>query len=144
MKEANIEDAHKLIRDRWSELQNEFFKHVPGKYLICIESYRSIEKQMALYKKGREETSPGKWVVKDKKQVVTNCDGHKNLSPHNFFPSRAIDVAVVDNQSGKVTWEEKYYLPLEKIVRELGLASGLSWLHFQDAPHIEIPNWKNL
>lgn len=139
---TDINDACKLIQDKWDEIRNEFFKRSPGKYLVLTTVYRSPEEQFKLFKEGREQTSAGDWVVKDKSQVVTNVDGFKIIGAHNYHPSHAIDVAVVDNSSGKVLWEEACYYPLVDIASSVGLVSGGTWKSLKDWPHLEVPNYK--
>lgn len=53
---------------------------------------RTPEEQFELYQKGRSLVN-GKWVVTDKHSVVTNCDGRKVMSNHNYNPSIAVDIA---------------------------------------------------
>jgi len=138
----NINDACKAIRDNWESLTNEFFKQQPGKYLVLTTVHRTLETQFGLYQKGREKLPTGDWMVTDKSQVVTNVDGFKNIGAHNYFPSRAIDVAVVDNQTGQTLWEENHYHCLVEIASRLGLESGGSWKSLKDWPHIQVPNFK--
>ena len=142
MATKNIEDAAKPIQDVWKEIQHEFIKVSPGKYLELTAVYRSPEEQFELFKKGRVLTETGRWVVKYKEQVVTNVDGRKVLGAHNYKPSRAIDVVVVDNQTGKYLWEEKNYFSLGPIVETVGLEWGGSWKSIKDLPHIQIKNYK--
>lgn len=56
--------------------------------------HRTIEEQQELYKQGRSK--PG--------SKVTNVDGVKKKSQHNFYPSRAIDLYAYYN--GKAQWDE--------------------------------------
>ena len=142
MPSTDINDAAKPIRDNWETIKNEYFQSNPGKYLIITCSHRSVEEQFELFKKGRTMGIDGVWVVQDKGQVVTNVDGYKVLGAHNYKPSRAIDVAVVDNQTGKITWEEKYYYSLVEIAKGVGLVSGGSWKSIKDWPHLEVPQYK--
>lgn len=143
MSTTNIEDACKALRDHWDEIRNEFFKRSPGKGLVLTAVHRPVQEQFELFKKGREQSSSGEWVVKDKSQVVTNVDGHKVIGAHNYYPSRAIDVAVFDNQTGKIIWEESCYYPLVDIASSVGLVSGGSWKSIKDWPHIEVKDYKN-
>ena len=143
MSTTDINDACKLIQDNWESIKNEFFKRQPGKYLVLTTVYRSSETQFELYQKGREKLPTGEWVVKDKSQVVTNVDGYKNIGAHNYSPSRAIDVGVVDNQTGKIIWEESYYHCLVEIAQSVGLESGGSWNSLKDWPHIQVPHFKD-
>ena len=142
MPTKDIADAAKPLRDNWETIKNEFFKHHTGKYLVITCVHRSPEEQLALFKKGRTLNSDGTWTVSDKSQIVTNVDGLKVLGAHNYKPSRAIDVAVVDNQTGKVIWDEKFYHCLLEIAKGVGLESGGGWKSIKDWPHIEVPNYK--
>lgn len=139
----NIEDAAAPIRDKWEEIKNEFFKVSPGHYLILTTVYRSPQEQFDLYKKGRTMDSQGHWIVQDKADVVTNVDGYKIIGAHNYMPSRAIDVAVIDNQTGKPIWQDSLYHPLIDIAKSVGLESGGSWTSIKDWPHLQIPNYKD-
>lgn len=141
--EPSIEDAVRPIRDNWLVIKNAFFQSNPGQYLILTFVHRPPELQLELFKKGREQDAQGNWVVVDKSQVVTNCDGYKVLSAHNYFPSRAIDIAVVDNKSGAIIWEESYYQCLLEIATGVGLVSGAGWKSLKDSDHIEIKDYKN-
>ena len=142
MPTRDIADAAKPIRDNWEIIKNEFFKCHAGKYLIITCVHRSTEEQLELFKKGRTLNSDGTWTVSDKSKIVTNVDGIKVLGAHNYLPSRAIDVAVVDNQTGKTLWEESYYHCLLEISKGVGLVSGGGWKSIKDWPHIEVPNYK--
>lgn len=143
MSTNDINDACKLIRDNWETITNEFFKREPGKYLLVTAVYRPPETQFALYQKGREKLPTGEWIIKNKNEVVTNVDGYKTIGAHNYYPSRAIDVAVVDNQTGKVIWEESHYKCLVEIAESVGLESGGSWKSIKDFPHIQVRAFKN-
>lgn len=143
MPSREIEDAVPEIRDRWEEIKNDFISASPGKFLVLTCVYRSPEEQMELFKKGRVFGTDGKWRIQDKRKVVTNIDGYTLLGAHNYRPSRAIDVAVVDNQSGKYLWDAGYYKPLVAIAKQYGLESGGVWKTFQDWPHIQIKDYKS-
>lgn len=122
----NINDANKYIRDRWAEIK-ALFTSATGNSLLLTCVYRSPQEQAKLYEIGRSK--PGK--------IVTNCDGVIKKSNHNYFPSRAIDVAVISN--GKVIWDNDYYDPLGIVCKKLNLVWGGSWTGFKDRPHIECP-----
>lgn len=143
MATKEISDAVLEIRDKWDEIKNEFFQRNPGKYLVITCVYRSPTEQLELFKKGRTLGSDGQWYIRDKSKVVTNVDGSTLLGAHNYKPSRAIDVAVVDNQTGKYLWEEKHYHSLVEIAKRVGLESGGTWKTIKDWPHIQVPNYKN-
>ena len=144
MREASISDAVKEIQDAWPSIKSQYINLNAGRYLVLNESYRAPQRQLELFKAGRvQDPTTGDWVVQDKSKIVTYCDGVKVLGAHNYFKSRAIDVAVVDNQSGKVLWEEKHYQCLIGIAESVGLVSGGSWKSFKDWPHLEVRDYKN-
>lgn len=143
MPTKDINDAAKPIRDNWETIKNEFFKLNPGKYLVITCVHRSPDEQLELFKKGRTLGADGKWYVQDKAKIVTNVDGISVLGAHNYKPSRAIDVAVVDNQTGKYLWEEKHYHSLLEIAKGVGLESGGGWKSLKDWPHIQVLDYKN-
>ena len=139
----DINDAAKPLRDNWELIKNEYFKSVPGFYLELTTVFRSPNEQFELFKKGRTMDTQGNWITTDKSQIVTNVDGYKIMGAHNYYPARAIDVAVVSNKTGKITWEESYYTPLIKIANEFGLESGGEWKSIKDYPHLQIRDYKN-
>jgi len=65
-----------------------------------LSGHREPEEQFDLFKKGRkfiggpgEEQDAGKWMIDNRRDVVTHRDGILKLSEHNHYPSRAIDAA---------------------------------------------------
>jgi len=54
-----------------------------------IFGYRTPEEQFEIWKEGRKEIN-GKWHVMG--DIRTYKDGYNELSNHNYYPSRAIDV----------------------------------------------------
>ena len=103
------------------------FRESTGNDLILTCTQRSVEEQQKLYALGR--TVPG--------QRVTNVDGVRKLSNHNFTPARAVDVAVVVH--GKVSWSPADYAPLGELAKRYGLVWGGSWKSFRDYPNLELP-----
>lgn len=142
MATKDINDSVKPIQDAWESIKNDFFKAAPGKYLELTCVYRSPEEQLELFKYGRILGTDGKWYVQDKAAIITNADGLNYLSPHNYRPSRAIDVGVKENSTGNWLWADKHFYPLAEIVKKYGLESGGNWKTFQDWAHIQVPNYK--
>ena len=109
--------------------------------------FRNSDAQFKLFKKGREYKN-GKWVIKNKGQVVTYIDGYKKKSKHNEYPAMAFDIFVSIN--GAATWNIKYYKALgkhilniaEKLFKEGKIRSmvtwGGNWTKFRDYPHFQI------
>ena len=103
------------------------FRDLTGHDLLITCTKRSPEEQTALYAKGR--TVPG--------LRVTNVDGIRVKSNHNYTPARAIDVAVVTQ--GKVSWLPSDYAPLGELAKRYDLVWGGQWTSLRDYPHLELP-----
>lgn len=115
-----------FLSDSWEKILSRF-REETGNDLMITCTYRSPKEQTRLYAMGR--TAKG--------NIVTWVDGVKKKSQHNYFPSRAVDVAVL--VGGKVSWAKKDYKPLEKISQDLGLVWGGSWKGKEDICHIQVP-----
>jgi len=124
------------IRDLTPFLQRVFFnfrswykRMFPVRDIVLTCTYRDPAEQNRLYKQGR--TTPG--------PIVTNIDGIKKKSMHNYKPARAFDFAVVIH--GKTTWDAKCYDSAWLFFRQAKLtkkvAWGRNWKNFKDYPHIE-------
>ena len=143
MPSRNLKDAVKELRDKYNEILHQFEFEKPGYTLNITCTHRTPEEQHELFKKGRILDIDGHVLKIDHSQVVTNCDGIHILSAHNYYPSRAVDVVVIDTVDHKAHWEEWLYSPLVAICNKLGLTNGGSWTTFKDWPHIEVKNYKN-
>lgn len=133
----DIKDCHVYLQERWPRVQADF-KAQTGRDLFLTCTWRSQERQQELYAQGR--TTPG--------PKVTQLDGVKKRSRHNFYPSQAFDVCVdSDPGPGKhPVWDGTAYAPLGPICASHGLVWGGDWNgngvadeKFIDAPHIEQP-----
>lgn len=122
------------------------------------ESYRSPEVQMDYYRKGRKFKC-GKWHIVDQNKIITNRDGYKQKSKHNYLPSLAIDIFVYVPGEPKLTYDTNHlsYIAgvLQSVAQELlarneisyHLIWGNNWdddgeiiydHDLQDAPHFEL------
>jgi len=127
MSSVYLKDCEKDLAEKYIALLHDFRENHPGYDLQITCTHRSAKEQMELYAIGRSK--PG--------QIVTQIDGVKKMSNHNFMPSRALDVAVLIH--GKITWDEEAYKPLVALAEKHGLVSGGSWKTFKDYPHLELP-----
>ncbi len=127
MSSRSLADAHSALVERYLLLAEDFAREQVPASLVVTCTFRSVDEQAVLYAQGR--VHPGK--------IVTNADGITNLSAHNYYPARAIDVAVM--LDGKIVWREDLYHPLVELAKRHGLVSGGSWKTFKDWPHIEMP-----
>jgi hypothetical protein len=78
-------------------------------------------------------------------------------SPHNRFPSMAVDLVVI-GPDGKVSWDWKYYHVLGAAMKKVSAALGLSTTwggdwdkdgrtddeRLPDGPHVELDGWRAL
>jgi len=106
---------------------------------------RTAEEQFELYKKGRK-LKDGKWIIVNKKKVVTSKDGYNKKSKHQEFDKegkgKAVDIVVLLN--GKITWNIKYYHHIAGIILRFGYETGLNikwggWFsNIEDGGHFQI------
>ena len=101
-------------------------------FLTC--THRSIEEQEELFSHGRE----------DKKPVVTNCDGVSKKSKHNYYPSRAFDIAFLRIGSRELSWDVYLFKLFNKYVQQYcNMVGGkIKWggefKSFTDNPYYEL------
>lgn len=130
----DIKDAHPILQEFWGVLKKTHDERYTDRVLDLTCVWRSQEEQQELYAKGR--TKPG--------TIVTNIDGIKILSKHNYHPSRAIDVVVKEKTTGKALWLPGYYSPLKLILLEKKYDDRIAWggdfVSINDYPHFEIRN----
>jgi len=70
------------------------------------EGYRSVEKQLEYYKKGRTiDHSTGHYIVVNEKAVITNIDGYNKKGKHNYNPSLAVDLRASIPDKESLTWD---------------------------------------
>lgn len=119
--------AHPKFLEIWPHLKEDYGCDT-GLALEISCTYRSIQAQKDAYAIGR--TKPGK--------KITDCDGFKNLSKHNVFPARAIDVYA--HLAGKMValWDIETFSHLEKLAQKYGLIWGGNFKGIVDRPHLEL------
>lgn len=127
--------GHPELVKRVQELIAAYERNFPGRKVIPTCFYRSVAEQQRIFKSGRFG-NPG--------PILTKCDGIKKKSKHNFFPSRACDLAVI--VGGKAIWKEEMYWPLGALAKACGLVWGGDWngdavkqLEDFDLPHVQLP-----
>jgi len=91
MPEFSEISANRLVSCH-QDLQRVFNEVIKYFDIRILYGHRSITEQFELYQKGRTY-SRGEWIITDKGQIVTNCDGTIIKSKHNYIPAHAIDVA---------------------------------------------------
>lgn len=139
-----LEDCHERLCIAHPQVEAEWAELHPELKLQLDYTWRSPEFQFELFKKGRELKN-GKWVVVDKKKVVTEKDGTKP-SHHNVYPAQAIDVYIKRN--GVMMWpsdgdatvgHNKLYQELGKLYEKHGLVAGATWKYnWKDWNHVQV------
>ena len=132
-------------------VMNEVIKYFDN---TIVSAQRLPEEQFELFKKGREEQN-GKWVIVDKKKVVTYKDGYEKTSKHNETPlSDAVDAVPYP-----IDWEDHtrmnyfagFVMGISKVLKNRGIIDheltwGADWDNdtmtndqkFVDRPHFQI------
>jgi len=105
-----------------------------------LYGHRTPEEQFKLFKKGRILNSLGKWVIFNKKKVVTYCDGYNKVSDHNINPSPAFDIAPYP-----IDWKNIYrFYELAGIIKATAFSLNIrvqwggDWKRLKDFPHYKI------
>jgi len=114
------------------KLQRLFDKVIELQDCTIIYGYRSKQEQNALYQIGR--------TTEMDRGIVTNCDGFKKLSNHNYYPAPAVDVVPYpidwDDIDGMTTFAK-----LVKNIAEdmnINIEWGGNWKNFKDYPHYQL------
>lgn len=91
---------------------------------------RTVAEQQALYAQGRTKPGP----------IVTNMDGIKKKSKHNYSPSLAVDIAPWPINWDDIDRFKELAVVVKKAADTVGVAIqwGGDWKTFKDWPHWEI------
>lgn len=119
------------------KLQRLFKEVIKEIDITVIFGHRTPEEQFELFKQGRKFVN-NEWVKTGK--TVTNLDGINKKSNHNYYPSKAVDIAPYP-----IDWNdiERFKL-LASIIKRKALELGINvqwggdWQSFKDYPHWEI------
>lgn len=141
-------------------VMNEAIKHYDFSVLFGT---RTPEEQFELFKKGRrvvigDGSDPNNYEIYKKSEVVTFKDGFIKKSRHNYYPSKAIDIAPYP-----IDWKDlnRFYflaghilLIADQMLRQGKITHNLVWGAdwdddrdfkdhiFMDYPHFQIENIK--
>lgn len=124
-----IEDLHSDFQEMVRQLLAKTNPKLGEYEAFITDGFRSFTEQTDLYAKGR--TAPGK--------IVTNAKAGE--SPHNY--GLAVDIAFKKGGKG-LFYDVEPYKKLYEEARKLGFALGVDWTGFQDKPHFEHPQWKQI
>ena len=101
---SNSREVYLTLHSDLQYLIDWAFEHVLVD-ITLVQGHRSPEEQFELYKKGREEVSEGTWVIVNKSKKVTNIDGYKQKSNHNYIPSHAVDICAYVPGKGHLSYD---------------------------------------
>jgi hypothetical protein len=128
---VRVEDARRLATVHPTlvaghiEVCHRFAERYPGERLGCVDGYRTEEVQMAAFTSG-----------------LSLADGSMRFSFHQFFPSRALDFAILDpdeKPDGYVRdGEDPRYRWVAEQFESLGFGWGGRWTK-PDWDHIYMP-----
>ncbi len=125
MPSRDINDLQYSLQCAYIELREKYLRRFPGRDVILTCSYRSPQEQAELYQSGRSKPGP----------VLTNCDGVRKLSMHNYYPAKAFDVGVLEG--GKYRSDAQAYAPLGELAAQLGIVWGGNWPKLKDNCHFQ-------
>ena len=122
MPSRSLADLDPELSEKYLLLAEDFASENPGKRLMPVCTWRSLDEQAQLY-------------AAKKTQLMR---GLHNLVDGDGDPcSRAIDVAVVDD--GKITWDASAYAALGPLAARHGLEWGGAWTTLKDLDHLQLP-----
>ena len=119
----NLKNADKRLVD----ICNELIKITD---FTVIESYRSIERQQELFKKG-----------------FSKIDGISKKGKHNYFPSLAIDIIPFKKGHNPFDGSKESDLMFNELAKQfkevakqlnIKIQWGGNWVNFSDKPHFEL------
>jgi peptidoglycan L-alanyl-D-glutamate endopeptidase CwlK len=141
--QTSISNIKSLKKVRLQEVLGDAIGITPIDFAVTCGT-RTTEEQFELYKKGRRLIA-GRWVIVNKKKVVTYLDGFNERSAHQ--DGKAFDiVAYVD---GQYTYEPQYLYIIAGVILSCAARRGviLKWgatfgkngdkLKGWDLPHFE-------
>jgi peptidoglycan LD-endopeptidase CwlK len=138
MSSRNIADAHPILQTQFLIAKAAFEKANPSIEVFLTCTYRPGEEQTALFNQPFDhKDNDGDGKIDETDEKVTNAKAGQ--SPHNFYPSLAIDVAFKVN--GKVDWSSKWFVEFAKYMKTDKIDWGGDW-RFKDTPHYEVKGWR--
>ena len=131
---------HPILHARLAGILAEVKDNLPAGWKTGTGSegiHRTPSEQFAIFQKGRAFNN-GIWVVVDKKRKVTDLDGYKKKSRHNYLPATAVDI-VLFKPNGEELDAGPQEQKIGKGAAKYDLEWGGNWSGWQDLPHIQIP-----
>jgi len=129
---ANLKGVDDRLLSYFEKAKEIFEKNSDFKVIIS-QGIRTEAEQLELFKKGRKEIG-GKWVIIDKKNVITYTIKSKHLK------GEAIDIAFIKDK--KCDWSVSLFKDFWEIINKLDdlkvIKWGGNWSSFKDYPHFEI------
>jgi peptidoglycan L-alanyl-D-glutamate endopeptidase CwlK len=122
-----LEDLHPTLASAFNKAQAEWNSTRNDIHVITVCTYRNNAMQEVYFAK---------------RPKISNARGGQ--SPHNYYPSRAFDIAFVKVGRRELDYSPKHFKDFWAILQKYSnkITWGGNWQGFKDAPHFELTNWK--
>lgn len=112
---------HPALRERWEYLVKAWRREYPrDPQPFLTATYRGPEDQQKAFVDGKSMVQFGG-------------------SLHNYKPALAFDIAFMDEDRGKVTWDWEFYERAAELLKPTGLEWGGDWEDLRDGVHFQMP-----
>jgi hypothetical protein len=123
LNQAQCASCDQILAECSEPLQQWFYSERTENFsLHATTGYRGQKQQEASFQEGRSKA-------------------HFGESPHNYFPSRAVDLVFI--VKGKNVWTPAEYEPVAKRA-PANIEWGGYWKDFKDIPHFQERDWKEM
>jgi len=122
-----IEDLHPTLAAAFKKAQTEWNNNRNDVHVIIVCTYRNNAMQEVYFAKRPKITQ-----------------ARAGQSPHNYYPSRAFDIAFVKVGKRELDYSAKLFKEFWEILQKHSskITWGGNFKGFSDMPHFELTNWK--
>jgi peptidoglycan L-alanyl-D-glutamate endopeptidase CwlK len=122
-----LEDLHPTLANAYKQAEKVFNERHNDVHVIVVCTYRNNAMQEVYFAK---------------RPKVSNA--RAGQSPHNYYPSRAFDIAFVKVGKRELDYSPKHFKEFWEILQTFSpkLTWGGNFTNFKDAPHFELTNWR--
>jgi peptidoglycan L-alanyl-D-glutamate endopeptidase CwlK len=122
-----MEDLHPTLASAFNKAQTEWNNTRNDVHVIIVCTYRNNAMQEVYFKK---------------RPKISNARGSQ--SAHNYYPSRAFDIAFVKVGKRVLDYSPKLFKEFWDMLQKHSnkLTWGGNFMSFSDKPHYELTNWR--
>ncbi len=123
-----IEDLHPTLASAFNKAATEWNNTRNDVHVITVCTYRNNAMQEVYF---------------HKRPKITNA--RAGQSPHNYYPSRAFDIAFVKVGKRELDYSPKLFKDFWDMLQKYSnkLTWGGNFKNISDKPHFELTNWKS-